>query len=108
MLQKGLSNRPSGAVALLIIAGSIALNAVRGENVLANLIWGAEAKMLAKLPGYAEQAACHVRNFFEETVIGAERDYGCNNKSSRKVVNIKLPSLPPEDRERHKPERFAI
>ncbi len=93
MLQKGLSNRPSGAVALLIVAGSLVLNLIRGENILADLFWGREARSWSNLSCYAEQAACRLRNFFEETVIGPPRDFGYE-KRDRKVVEISQPLAP--------------
>jgi hypothetical protein len=92
MLQKGLSNRPSGAVALLIVAGSLVLNFIRGENIVAERLWGGHSMSLAKLSCYAQQAACHVRYFFEDAVIGPRQDLGYEKKS-RKVVEINAPSL---------------
>ncbi len=107
MLQKGLSNRPSGAVALLIIAGSLALNWVRGENILADSLWGTNAQSWANLSCYAQQAACHAKNFFEETVLGPQRDYGYERKS-RNAVEIKQPFAPRAKQERERTKALAI
>lgn len=85
MLQKGLSNRPSGAVALLIIGGSLLLNLVRGENVLEEVLWGSHGLRISNLRCYAAQAACHFHKVFEEIVLGSPRDYGYGKKA-RKVA----------------------
>lgn len=96
MFQKGLSNRPSGAVALLILTGSLVLNWVRGENVLAEKFWGAYLPSWSKLSCLAEQTACHLHKVFEEIVIGSSTDYGYQ-KQGRKTVEINLQGLPFEE-----------
>lgn len=93
MLQKGLSNRPSGAVALLLLAGSLALNWVRGENILAERFWGVPALNWGSFSCYAEQAACHLNKVLEEVVTGSSYDFGYE-KRSRKVVEINQPDVP--------------
>ncbi len=104
MLQKGLSNRPSCAVALLLLAGSLVLNLVRGENILADMKWGANARSWRELSCYAERAAGHMQSFFEETVLGPPRDYGCK-RSGREVVEIRRPRA---EQPRQKPRVPAI
>ncbi len=99
MLQKGLSNRPSGAVAFLIIVGSLALNLLRGENVLEEFLWGSHGLGISNLRCYAEQAACHLHKVFEEVVIGSPRDYDEGyEKKERKVAKAFYPDRLPQQR----------
>lgn len=93
MLQKGLSNRPSGAVALLIIGGSIVLNFARGENVLADLLWGNQLLRLSNWKCYAEQAACHLHRVFEEVVTGAPHDQNEDRFEKRERKMAEAPRL---------------
>ncbi len=97
MLQKGLSNRPSGAVALLILLGSLALNLLRGENVLEQYLWGNHGVKISNLRCYAAQAACHLQKVFEEVVLGSPRDsdYGYGKKA-RKVAEASYPNPLPQ------------
>ena len=93
MLQKGLSNRPSGAVALLILTGSLVLNWVRGEDVLAERFWNSNLPNWNTLTCFAEQAAGHLHKVLEEVVIGSSSDYSYQ-KQGRKAVEINLPGFP--------------
>ena len=94
MLQKALSNRPSGAVALLLIAASLVLNLLRGENILVNSLWQNEMARWAVLSCYAQRTTSYVKAFLEETLIGKSSDYGFEKKN-RKVVEISLPEAQP-------------
>lgn len=96
MLQRGLSNRPSCAVALLIIAGSIVLNLARGENVLADLLWGNHVLSVPKWKCYAQQAARQLHKVFEEVVMGAPQEHGNEKfeKKERKMAEAPRPILP--------------
>lgn len=99
MLQRGLSNRPSGAVALLIIGGSIVLNLLRGENVLKDLLWADQVQRLSGLRCYAERAACQLHRVFQEVVWGAPQESGEDKieKKERKMAAAPVIIVPVQE-----------
>ena len=98
MLQRGLSNRPTGAVALLLIAGGLLLNSVTEQNptqTFRNLLLGRSAQQASHLACHAMTLGSKMGTFIDRLALDL---LSTKRQVPHDCIHIKTPPKPPSQK----------